>query len=596
MVGVATQENGLLYRSVSSKPRPYDAGGDGGKGLSHVCLERLSYVPVLPDCLRGRHELEEGDARECVGGHEVICSLFPRLSNAHGGHSPLKMVNLHPAAAPGPDSEGGEQRPLRLGVVLSGGQAPGGHNVIIGLHDYLQRWHPGSTLVGFLAGPRGVMQNNYKILQAEELDGYRNQGGFHMIGSGRDAIAKPEQLAAAEKTCLAHDLDGMIVIGGDDSNTNAAIMAEHFLKQDLKTNVIGVPKTIDGDLKNTDVNISFGFDTACKVYSEMIGNIMIDAMSAKKYYHFIRLMGRAASHVTLECALQTHPQLALICEEVAAHRWGLKDVTRQIADMIAQRAELGKNFGVVLIPEGLVEFMHDVSTLIAELNEMLAKGINPADQSDVIAHLTPESADLFSNLTPGIRSELLEERDPHGNVQVSHIQTEKLLIKLVGLELARRKASGTYRGKFAALAHFFGYEGRCSLPSNFDATYCNALGQAAGALVASGRTGLMATVSNLQQPANKWTVGGTPLLSMMHLERRSGRDKPVIKKALVEMGGAPMASYTSMRAIWAIQDWCRSPGPIQFRGPSADMASITLALETNEGQPCLLQSSPEDDC
>ncbi|KAL4443799.1 hypothetical protein ABPG75_011536 [Micractinium tetrahymenae] len=591
MPGALASENNL-YR-LPSKPRAYDAGGDGGRGLSHVALERLYYVPTLPNVLRSRHEVVEGASRECVGHQPVVCSLFPHLSNTHGGHAPLRMVNIVPAASQGEDAT--EKRPLRLGCVLSGGQAPGGHNVIIGLHDYLQRWHPGSTLLGFLNGPRGVMQNNYKLLTPEELDSYRNQGGFHMIGSGRDAIAKPDQLVAAEKTCLEHDLDGLVVIGGDDSNTNTAVMAEYFLKQGVKTTVVGVPKTIDGDLKNTDVPCSFGFDTACKVYSEAIGNIMIDSMSAKKYYHFIRLMGRAASHVTLECALQTHPQMALICEEVAAHRWGLKDVVRQVADMVAQRAELGKNFGVVLVPEGLVEFMHDVSALIAELNEMLAKGVNANDQCDVIAHLTQESADLFNGLTPSIRSELLEERDPHGNVQVSHIQTEKLLIKLVGQELARRKAQGTFRGKFSALSHFFGYEGRCSLPSNFDATYCNALGQAAGALVAAGQTGLMATVSNLAAPATKWTVGGTPLLSMMHLERRSGRDKPVIRKALVEIHGAAMTSYTSMRAIWAIQDWCRSPGPIQFHGHTADMASITLALEVNEGQPCLVNEPADDD-
>ncbi|KAL4442020.1 hypothetical protein ABPG77_011281 [Micractinium sp. CCAP 211/92] len=590
MPGALVSENNL-YR-LPSKPRAYDAGGDGGRGLSHVALERLNYVPTLPNVLKGRHEVVEGATRECVGGHDVVCGLFPHLANAHSGHAPLRMVNILPAASQGEDAA--EKRPLRVGCVLSGGQAPGGHNVIIGLHDYLQRWHPGSTLLGFLGGPRGVMQNNHKVLTPEELDSYRNLGGFHMIGSGRDAISKPEQLAAAEKTCVELELDGLVVIGGDDSNTNAAVLAEYFLKQGVKTTVVGVPKTIDGDLKNTDVACSFGFDTACKVYSEMIGNIMIDAMSAKKYYHFIRLMGRAASHVTLECALQTHPQMALICEEVAAHRWGLKDVVRQVADMVAQRAELGKNFGVVLVPEGLVEFMHDVSALIAELNEMLAKGVNASNEADIAAHLTQESADLFDSLTPTIRAELLEERDPHGNVQVSHIQTEKLLIKLVGQELARRTAQGTFRGKFSALSHFFGYEGRCSLPSNFDATYCNALGQAAGALTSAGQTGIMATLSNLSAPASKWAVGGTPLLSMMHMERRSGRDKPVIKKALVEITGPAMTSYTSMRAIWAIQDWCRSPGPIQFQGHTSDMASITLALEVNEGQPCLVNEPLED--
>ncbi|KAI3428271.1 hypothetical protein D9Q98_006650 [Chlorella vulgaris] len=500
------------------------------------------------------------------------------------------MVSLRPAS-----SHGVEQRPLRLGVVLSGGQAPGGHNVIIGLHDYLQRRHPGSTLVGFLSGPRGVMRNDYKILEAQELDAYRNQGGFHLICSGRDKISKPEELTAAEKTAKAHDLDGIVVIGGDDSNTNAAVLAEHFLQQGLKTRVIGVPKTIDGDLKNADVSISFGFDTACKVYSEVIGNIMVDAMSAKKYYHFIRLMGRSASHITLECALQTHPQLALICEEVAAQRWGLKDVVRQIADMVAQRAELGKDFGVVLIPEGLVEFMHDVSALIAELNELMAAGVNPADQTAVVAHLTPESADLFCNLPQFMRCKLVLERDPHGNVQVSQIESERPLIDLVSIELARRKVAGAYNGNFAALPHFFGYEGRCSLPSNFDATYCNALGQAAGALVAGGRTGMMATVFSLQLHATEWGVGGTPLLSMMHLERRAGCEMPVIKKKLVDLEGAPMAAFAARRAAWAAGDCFRAPGPLQFQPHCvADAATITLALELNRGQSMLLTAQANE--
>ncbi|PSC71449.1 pyrophosphate-fructose 6-phosphate 1-phosphotransferase subunit beta 1 [Micractinium conductrix] len=537
--------------------------------ISPLSAQRLNYIPALPEVLKGAHSVTEGEERECVGNHDEICGLFPRLSC--NCERPLRMVNLTAAPAAGPDGPHAAH-PLRIGVVLSGGQASGGHNVIIGLHDYLQRWHPGSTLVGFLNGPRGVMQNNYKELSAAELDGYRNQGGFHMIGSGRDKIEKPEQLAAAEKACTELHLDGLVVIGGDDSNTNAAVLAEHFLARGVSTRVVGAPKTIDGDLKNADVPISFGFDTACKV--EVVGNIMIDAMSAKKYYHFIRLMGRAASHITLECALQTHPQLALVSEEVEANQWGLKDV---LADMVAQRAEHGKNYGVVLIPEGGWVFYH---------------------------------------LPAAIRSTLLEERDPHGNVQVAHIETEWLLIKMVAAEMARRKARGQFGGKFAALSHYFGYEGRCSLPSNFDATYCNALGQAAGCLVAAGQTGLMATVSNLHCPVAEWSVGGTPLLSMMHLERRSGRDKPVIKKALVELDGAPMqarrrwrgsssstassadsgraagaaapAAYTSRRAEWAAGDCFRSPGPIQFAGRCADLASATLSLELNGGRTILL--------
>ncbi|PRW56738.1 pyrophosphate--fructose 6-phosphate 1-phosphotransferase subunit beta [Chlorella sorokiniana] len=556
---------------------------------SELSLERAKYRPVLPAVLAGPHAVREGESRDCCGDHELICGLFPHLCGTSNGHTPLKMVHLTAAAPAGPE-DGPPGRPLQLGVVLSGGQASGGHNVIIGLHDYLQRWHPGSTLVGFLGGPAGVMNNRYKVLTADELDGYRNQGGFHLIGSGRDKIEKADQLEAAARACAQHNLDGIVIIGGDDSNTNAAVMAEHFLAHGIKTRVVGVPKTIDGDLKNADVPISFGFDTACKVFSESIGNIAIDAMSAKKYYHFIKLMGRAASHVTLECALQTHPQVALICEEVEANRWGLKGVVRQVADVIAQRAAEGRNYGVVLIPEGLVEHVHDVSTLIAELNELLAQGVNAVDEETIAASLTPESAEVFAQLPPGIRGELLQERDPHGNVQVSHIETEKLIIKAVATELARRKVAGTYKGKFAALAHFFGYEGRCSLPSNFDATYCNALGQAAGALVAGNQTGVMATVSELQLPASQWTVGGTPLLSMMHLERRAGRDKPVIKKALVELEGPAFKAFTAWRGQWAAKDCVRSPGPIQFDSSSfGDLACISLALERNAGVPILIK-------
>ncbi|KAI7839309.1 hypothetical protein COHA_007007 [Chlorella ohadii] len=520
----------------------------------------------------GPHAVREGESRDCCGDHELICGLFPHLCGTSNGHPPLKMVHLTAAAPAGPAQDGAPGRPLQLGVVLSGGQASGGHNVIIGLHDYLQRWHPGSTLVGFLGGPAGVMNNQYKA-------------------------------------CAQHNLDGIVIIGGDDSNTNAAVMAEHFLAQGIKTRVVGVPKTIDGDLKNADVPISFGFDTACKVFSESIGNIAIDAMSAKKYYHFIKRTRRharcccylvccgavfEAEHVCLQQPQDSRMQIqvALICEEVAANRWGLKDVVRQVADVIAQRAAEGRNYGVVLIPEGLVEHVHDVSTLIAELNELLAHGMPAVDEEAIAASLTPESAEVFAQLPPGIRSELLAERDPHGNVQVSHIETEKLLIKLVAAELARRKVAGAYKGKFASLAHFFGYEGRCSLPSNFDATYCNALGQAAGALVATKQTGVMATVAELQLPATQWTVGGTPLLSMMHLERRAGRDKPVIKKALVDLEGPAFKAFDSWRGQWAAQDWCRSPGPIQFDSSSfGDVACISLALERNHGMPIRLKGS-----
>lgn len=488
-----------------------------------------------------------------------------------------------------------ESKPLKVACVLSGGQAAGGHNVIIGCFDYLQEWAPGSTLLGFLDGPAGVMKGKYKELRKEELDRYRNIGGFHLLGSGRDKIEKPDQMEAAAKVCSDLQLDGLMVIGGDDSNTNAAILAEYFHGKGIATKVVGVPKTIDGDLKNEDVAISFGFDTGCKVYSELIGNIMVDCCSAKKYYHFVRLMGRSASHVTLECALQTHPQWAFISEEVAAERYSLKDVASKVADIVAERADAGKNYGVMLLPEGLIEYVHDMSALITEINEILAgSDIDPHDLELCSSKLSAASREVFESLSEGFKREFLEDRDPHGNVQVSHIETEKLLIRLVESELAKRRAAGTYKGKFNGLPHFFGYEGRCALPSNFDCTYCYSLGQAGAALVAAGATGMMATVSDLAKPAIDWTVGGTPLVSMMNLERRKGKDKPVIKKALVELEGAPFKAYASVRDHWAVYDCFRSPGPIQFKGHEfADAASITLALEINNGEPTFV--SPTGD-
>ncbi|KAL4442021.1 hypothetical protein ABPG77_011282 [Micractinium sp. CCAP 211/92] len=562
--------------------------------LSALQEERLAFRPQLPSVLAGPHNVVEGEQRQCLASYASVCASFPHLAGAHDSSGgALRIMHLVPGPPAGPHDGGATKgAPLRLGVLFSGGQASGGHNVIIGLHDYLQRWHPGSTLLGFLNGPRGVMQNNHKVLTPEELDSYRNQGGFHLIGSGRDKIESVEQLAAADKTCADERLDGIVIIGGDDSNTNAAIMAEHFLARGVKTRVVGVPKTIDGDLKNADVPCSFGFDTACKVFSESVGNICIDAASAKKYYHFIRLMGRAASHITLECALQTHPQMAIISEEVAAHRWGFKELVNQIADVVVQRAEQGMNYGVILIPEGLIEHMNDVSTLIAELNELLAQGLDDSDEAIVSAHLTPESAELFNSVPLSIRREIREERDPHGNVQVSHIETEKLVVKQVEAELTRRMVRGQYSGKFAAITHFFGYEGRCSLPSIFDATYCNALGHAAGALVAAGQTGLMATVSNLQCPPSDWAVGGTPLLAMMHLERRLGRDKPVIEKALVDLGGPAMRAFSAARSSWAAGDYYRVPGPIQYQGCDADRITLTLELELSAGKPAPRAAEP----
>ncbi|KAL6774582.1 hypothetical protein ACKKBG_A25560 [Auxenochlorella protothecoides x Auxenochlorella symbiontica] len=559
-----------------------DALGNVGRHLSRLQRERLEYEPLVPEVLQGPHEIVEQETRQAAANHEAIAKLFPQLCR-----SPLHLLRLVPGEH-APHAEG--HRPLRIGVVLSGGQAPGGHNVITGIFDYLAKQHPGSVLIGFKDGPRGIINNDHKLLTARELEFYRNQGGFHLICSGRDKIEKPEQLKAAKQTCKELGLDGLVVIGGDDSNTNAAVLAEYFLSQDVQTCVVGVPKTIDGDLKTADVPISFGFDTASKVYSELIGNVMTDASSAKKYYHFVRLMGRAASHVTLECALQTHPQVALISEEVDTHSWSLHDIASRIADVVVARAEAGKNYGVVLVPEGLVEYVHDVSALIVELNELLAKdSADPHDLPAVAASLTPPSRAVFESLPAGFKTMLLEERDPHGNVQVSHIETEKLLIRLVEGELAARRASGRYAGKFAAIPHFFGYEGRCSLPTNFDASYCYALGHAAASLVGGRRTGVMATVSDLQLPAARWRVGGTPLVAMMCLERRKGAVKPVIRKALVDLNGPAFRAFAAVRRKWGLTDCFRSPGPIQFSGTQyADVATMTLGLEINDGDPVLL--------
>lgn len=535
------------------------------------------------------HALVDGEERcSVVNNSDSVCNLFPYLIGDQGS---LSLVHLQPTGAPMAE----KGAPLRVGVVLSGGQAAGGHNVIWGLFEYLKHRYPGSTLIGFLGGPKGVMQSNYKEITMAELAKFRNQGGFHLLGSGRDKIEKPDQLHAAAKVCQDLALNGLIIIGGDDSNTNACVLAEYFLSIGIKTSVIGVPKTMDGDLKCADVPISFGFDTACKVYSEAVGNIMIDAASAKKYWHFIRLMGRSSSHVTLEVALQTHPQWAFISEEVATSKLRLRDVASIVADLVASRAAQGRNYGVILLPEGLIEHVYDFSTMIAELNDLMASGLDPSNLDVVAAALSPGSRELFDSLSIGFQREFLEDRDPHGNVQVSHIETEKLLIRLVEAELKKRKAVGTFNGKFAGVPHFMGYEGRCSLPSNFDATYTFGLGAAAGALVGGGRTGLMATVSNLHRPASEWLVGGVPIVSMMHLEHRSGKEKPVIRKALVELEGPPMMAYRGMRTVWAQSDAYRAPGPIQFKGHDfADVATITLALELNNGNPILLRGIADE--
>ncbi|KAI3466537.1 hypothetical protein Pfo_023200 [Paulownia fortunei] len=534
---------------------------------SEVQNSRLDHPLPLPSVLKSPFKVVDGPPSSAAGNPDEIAKLFPCLF----GQPSATLV-------PEDSIDNSLGQGLKIGVVLSGGQAPGGHNVISGIFDYLQDHCKGSTLYGFRGGPAGIMKCKYVVLTSEYIYPYRNQGGFDMICSGRDKIETPEQFKQAEETAVKLDLHGLVVIGGDDSNTNACLLAENFRSKNLKTRVIGCPKTIDGDLKSKEVPTSFGFDTACKIYAEMIGNVMIDARSTGKYYHFVRLMGRAASHITLECALQTHPNITLIGEEVAAKKQTLKNVTDYIADVICKRAELGFNYGVILIPEGLIDFIPEVQQLIAELNEILAHDI--VDEAGVWKKkLTPQSLRLFDLLPPAIQDQLMLERDPHGNVQVAKIETEKMLIQMVETELEVRKQGASYKGQFKGQSHFFGYEGRCGLPSNFDATYCYALGYAAGALLHSGKTGLISSVGNLAAPVADWTVGGTALTSLMDVERRHGKFKPVIKKAMVELDGAPFKKFVAMREEWALKNRYLNPGPIQFVGPASDKVNHTLLLE-----------------
>nr|PNR59775.1 hypothetical protein PHYPA_002567 [Physcomitrium patens] len=494
---------------------------------SPVQLSRIDHTPTLPAVLQGNFKLNHGPPTTAAGQPEEIQKLFPCL---YGQPS----VQLVESDAPTYNVD----QKLKVGVVLSGGQAPGGHNVIAGFFDYLQTHAPGSVLYGFKGGPAGIMRNNVVEITADFLYPYRNQGGFDIICSGRDKIESPEQFQQAVDTVTKLDLDGLVVIGGDDSNTNAALLGEHFRAKKVRTHVIGCPKTIDGDLKSPEVPISFGFDTACKIYAEMIGNIM----------------------------------------EVNAQKKTLRQVTNSIADIVCKRAVAGKQYGVVLIPEGLIDFIPEIQHLISELNDILAsQGCD--DHGHWKATLKPSSRALFDSLPHSIQEELLLERDPHGNVQVSRIEMEKMLISMIETELNARRHEGGYSGQFKGQAHFFGYEGRCGMPTNFDATYCYALGFAAGALMHLGQTGLIASVANLTAPAAEWTVGGTALTQLMDVERRKGRNKPVIKKAMVELGGAPFKKFASVRDVWAVEDSYVSPGPIQFAGPTADETNFTLKLE-----------------
>lgn len=540
---------------------------------------RQAYQPKVPPILREPAvgiAAKLSEPTESYGDAADLKRLFPKT---YGMPIARFVAGTNEAAS----------RPLAVGVILSGGQAPGGHNVIAGLVDGLKGANDQSKLYGFLGGPSGLVNDEAIEITKAFVDEYRNTGGFDMIGSGRTKIESDEQFAAAAEVAKRRRLDAIVVIGGDDSNTNAALLAEYFVAQGLTTRVIGVPKTIDGDLKNEHIEVSFGFDTATKTYAELIGNIARDANSAKKYWHFIRLMGRSASHIGLECALQTRPNVAIISEEVAERRMTLDDIVKQICDTVMKRAENGQNFGIVLVPEGLIEFIPEIKVLIGELNDLLAKHTDYynslrtfEDQAEWINRkLSRDSSYAFSSLPNEIQRQLLMDRDPHGNVQVSRIETEKLLIEMVENNLNQLKAEGVYKGKFSWQSHFFGYEGRCAFPSNFDSDYTYSLGYAAFLLVASNLTGYIASVRNLDRPADEWEVGGIPLTTMMNMEQRHGKMKPVIKKALVELDGAPFRRFAAKRDEWAIRSDYRYPGSIQYFGPAdvADAPTITLTLE-----------------
>ncbi|MDR1972483.1 MAG: diphosphate--fructose-6-phosphate 1-phosphotransferase [Treponema sp.] len=542
---------------------------------------RYGYRPKLPAGLSrsiGEIGLEYGAPTEAAADQEALRGLF-------------KHTYGKPLVTFGPGKQADMGGKLAVGVILSGGQAPGGHNVIAGLFDGLKKGNPESKLYGFLGGPSGLIHNRTVEITAPMMDKYRNTGGFDMIGSGRTKIETAEQFASSLETARKLGLSAVVIIGGDDSNTNAALLAEYFEAHARGLQVIGCPKTIDGDLKNEYIETSFGFDTAVKTYSELIGNIERDANSAKKYWHFIKLMGRSASHIALECALQTQPNICLISEEVEAKKQSLKQIVDQLCDSISRRAANGENFGVILIPEGLVEFIPEMKALIEELNDLMAA--NESEFAEVekesfreisawlARKLTGPSESLFLSLPEAIAKQLLADRDPHGNVQVSRIETEKLLIGMVEKELADRKAAGTYGGSFSALGHFFGYEGRCAFPSNFDADYCYSLGFSGFALIAAGLTGYIASVRNLTAPADQWIAGGAPLTMMMNMERRHGAQKPVIRKALVELEGEPFKAFARDRESWALTTSYLFPGAIQYFGPPelADLPTRTLRLE-----------------
>ena len=548
--------------------------------VSSLQKARYQYQPKLPGMLRnGISEIcvKNGAPTQSVDDQEKIKALFP---NTYGKNEITFQKG----------SNTSEAKKQVVGVILSGGQAPGGHNVICGLYDALKATDKDNVLYGFKGGPSGLLEDSYIIFDDEYINQYRNTGGFDIIGSGRTKLETEEQFAVVADVCKKHGITAIVIIGGDDSNTNAAVLAEYFAAHNSGVQVIGCPKTIDGDLKNEDIECSFGFDTATKTYSEIVGNIERDANSAKKYWHFVKVMGRSASHVALETALQTQPNICLIGEEVAAKKMSLAQITDYIADSVAARAESAGNFGVAIIPEGIVEFVPEFSVLIAEINELLAG--KKADAFNELpswnekyafikAGLTAESMAVFEILPQAIQQQLFLDRDPHGNVQVSLIESEKLFSEMVKENLAARKAAGTYKGKFSPIHHFLGYEGRCAFPSNFDADYCYSLGYNAFMLIQYGFNGYLSKVSNLSKPAEEWVAGGMPITKMMNIERRHGHDKPVIRKALVELDGKPFKFFEANREKWAVETCYVYPGAIQYFGPSevCDTTTKTLALE-----------------
>ena len=541
---------------------------------SALQIARAAYQPKLPKALTGAVVAKEGEPTQSVADQEDIKKLFP---NTYG----MPLIQFV-------EGEAKEFAPMNVGVILSGGQAPGGHNVISGLFDGIKKLNPANKLYGFILGPGGLVDHNYMELTADIIDEYRNTGGFDIIGSGRTKLEKEEQFEKGYEILKELGIKALVIIGGDDSNTNACVLAEYYAAKNYGVQVIGCPKTIDGDLKNDMIETSFGFDTACKTYSEVIGNIERDCNSARKYWHFIKLMGRSASHIALECALQTQPNICIISEEVEAKNMSLDDIVTYIAQVVADRAAAGNNFGTVLIPEGLIEFIPAMKRLIAELNDFLAangeefNSIKRSKQRDyIISKLSPENAAIYASLPEGVARQLSLDRDPHGNVQVSLIETEKLLSEMVATKLAAWKEEGKFVGKFAAQHHFFGYEGRCAAPSNFDADYCYALGYNAACLIAAGVTGYMSSLRNLTKPSVQWLAGGIPITMMFNMERRHGEMKPVIQKALVRLDGTPFRRFAAKRDEWAMNECYVFPGPIQYFGPAevCDQPTQTLKYE-----------------